>query len=117
MADWFIWLVLGVAGAAVQLDLDCAAPDKARALIDYARVSEIEQVEDIHRDALSKALANCPEGQGRLACRAEQQRQADMDWERKVTEIKVRYERMRQEFEEKCRASLARSSRGSTAVF
>jgi hypothetical protein len=107
MADWFIWLLLGVAGATVQLDLDCAAPDKARALIDYARLSEIEQVEDIHRDALSRALAKCPEGQGRLACRAEQQRQADIDWERKVAEIKARYGKMRQEFEEKCRASTA----------
>lgn len=116
MADWIIWLVLGVAGAAVQLDLDCAAPDKARALIDYARLSEVEQVEDIHRDALSKALANCPEGQGRPACRAEQQRQADIDWERKVAEIKARYDRMRQEFEEKCRASIAGSSRGPTTA-
>jgi len=107
MADWLVWLVLGVAGAAVQLDLDCAAPEKARALIDYARLSEIEQVEDIHRDALSKALANCPEGQGRLACRAEQQRQFDIDWDRKVAEIKARYDRMQQEFEERCRASLA----------
>ena len=107
MAGWFVWLVLGVAGAVVQLDLDCAAPDKARAVIDYARLSEIEQVEDIHRDALAKALANCPEGQGRLACRAEQQRQADIDWERKVAEIKVRYERMLNEFEEKCRTSIA----------
>jgi hypothetical protein len=110
MVDWFVWLVFGLAGAAVQLDLDCAAPEKARALIDYARLSEIEQIEDIHRDALSKALANCPEGQGRLACRAEQQRQADIDWERKVAEIKARYDRMLNDFEEKCRASIARSS-------
>jgi hypothetical protein len=107
MAGWLVWLVLGVAGAVVQLDLDCAAPEQARAVIDYARLSEIEQVEDIHRDALAKALANCPEGQGRLPCRAEQQRQADIDWERKVAEIKVRYERMLNEFEEKCRASIA----------
>lgn len=107
MSTCLVWMLLGVAGAAAQLDLDCAAPDKARALIDYARLSEIEQVEDIHRDALSKALANCPEGQGRLACRAEQQRQADIDWERTVAEIKVRYEKMQQEFEERCRASLA----------
>src|SRR5712692_2330949 len=108
MAANLFWLSLLVAGAAVQLDLDCAAPERARALIEYARLSEIEQVEDIHRDALGKALANCPEGQGRLACRAEQQRQADMDWERKLAEIKVRYEKMRTEFEEKCRASIAR---------
>jgi hypothetical protein len=107
MAACLVWLVLGVAGAAVQLDLDCAAPERARALIEYARLSEIEQVEDIHRDALAKALANCPEGQGRLACRAEQQRQADIDWERKVAEIKLRYQTMLNEFEEKCRTSTA----------
>jgi len=107
MAACLVWLALGVAGAAVQLDLDCAAPERARALIEYARLSEIEQVEDIHREALSRALANCPAGQGRLACRAKQQRQADIDWERKVAEIKTRYQKMRQDFEEKCRASTA----------
>ena len=107
MAACLVWLALGVAGAAVQLDLDCAAPERARALIEYARLSEVEQVEDIHRDALSRALANCPEGQGRLACRAKQQRQADIDWELKVAEIKTRYQKMRQDFEEKCRASTA----------
>jgi hypothetical protein len=107
MAACLVWLALGVAGAAVQLDLDCAAPERARALIEYARLSEVEQVEDIHREALSRALANCPEGQGRMACRAEQQRQADIEWERKVAEIKARYGKIRQEFEEKCRASTA----------
>src|SRR6266568_498229 len=105
MGACLVWLVLEVAGAAVQLDLDCAAPDRARALIEYARLSEIEQIEDIHRDALSRALDKCPEGQGRLACRAEQQRQADIDWERKVAEIKARSEQMQQDFAEKCRAS------------
>ena len=107
MAACLVWLALGVAGAAVQLDLDCEAPERARALIEYARLSEVEQVEDIHREALSRALANCPEGQGRMACRAEQQRQADIEWERKVAEIKARYDTMRKDFEEKCRASTA----------
>jgi hypothetical protein len=107
MGACLVWLVLGVAGTAVQLDLDCAAPDRARALIEYARLSEVEQVEDIHREALSRALANCPAGQGRMACRAEQQRQSDIEWERKVAEIKTRYQRMQQDFEEKCRASTA----------
>jgi len=111
-----VWVLLGAAGVTAQLDLDCAAPGRARALIDYARLSEIEQVEDIHRDALDKALANCPAGQGRQACRAEQQRQADLEWERKVSEIKVRYEKMQKDFEEKCRASIALSSRGPTGA-
>jgi|ERR1700757_1603770 hypothetical protein len=109
MVARLFWLALGVAGASVQLDLDCAAPERARALIEYARLSEIEQVEDIHRDALSRALANCPEGQGRPACRALQQRQADIDWEQKLAEIKARYQKMHQDFEEKCRASTARA--------
>ena len=97
-------LALGVAGAAVQLDLDCAAPERSRALIEYARLSEIEQVEDIHREALARSLAKCPEGQGRPACRAA------IDWEPKVAEIKTRYDKMKQDFEEKCRASTARAS-------
>ena len=44
MGACLVWLVLGVAGAAVQLDLDCAAPERARALIEYARLSEVEQI-------------------------------------------------------------------------
>src|SRR5712691_12762068 len=108
MAACLVWLVLGVAGATVQLDLDCATPERARALIEYARLSEVEQIEDIHRDALSRALANCPEGQGRRAGRAEQQRQADIDWERKLAEVKARYDKMQSDFEERCRASTAR---------
>ena len=68
MAGWVIWIVLSAAGAAAQLDLDCAAPERARALIEYARLSEIEQVEDIHRDLLDKALALCPEGKGNSFC-------------------------------------------------
>lgn len=56
MAGWLIWLILGVAGAAAQLELDCAAPERARALIEYARLSEIEQVEDIHRDPSTRLL-------------------------------------------------------------
>jgi len=107
MSEWLMWLILGVAAAAAQLELDCAAPERARALIEYARLSEIEQVEDIHRDALDKALTRCPTGQGRQACRTEQQRQADLEWERKLADIKARYEKMRKDFEERCRASIA----------
>ena len=114
MAGWLIWMVLGVAGAAAQLELDCAAPERARALIEYARFSEIEQVEDIHRDGLDKAIARCPAGQGRQSCRTEQQRQADLDWERKMSEIKARYEKMHKDFEERCRASIARRGQGTT---
>ena len=114
MAGWVIWMVLSTAGAAAQLDLDCAAPERARALIEYARLSEIEQVEDIHRDALDKALARCPAGQGRQACRTDQRRQADLEWERILAEIKARYDTMHKEFEGRCRASIARGGRAAT---
>ena len=107
MVPCLIWMLLGAVGMAAQLDLDCAAPERARALIEYARLSEVEQAEDIHRDALDKALARCPAGAGREACRAERRRQAELDWERKVAEIKARYEHMHKDFEEKCRASVA----------
>jgi len=107
MAGWVIWMVLSAAGAAAQLELDCAAPERARALIEYAQLSEIEQVEDIHRDLLDKALALCAAGAGREPCRAERRRQADLDWERKLRDIKARYEKMHKDFEERCRASIA----------
>src|SRR5215510_11580824 len=100
-------LTLLLLGSLTQLDLDCARPESARALIDYAQLSEIEQVEDIHRDELDKALTRCPAGRGRERCQAERRREAEVDWNRKVAEIKARYQRMKEEFEERCRASLA----------
>jgi len=103
---WLLVVALSALGLAAQLDLDCAKPESARALIDYAQLSEIEQVEDIHRDELDKALARCPAGSGRERCQAERRREAEADWNRKVAEIKARYQRMKEEFEERCRASL-----------
>ena len=101
-----IVIALAMIAAWAQLDLDCAKPERSRALIDYAQISEIEQVEDIHRDQLDKALARCPAGAQREACRAERRREADLDWERKVAEIKARYQKMHTEFEQGCRASI-----------
>lgn len=117
MRGWLIGLILGAGGAAAQLELDCAAPERARALIEYARLSEIEQGEDIHRDALDKALARCQLGAGREACRAGERRQAGLEWERTLAEIKARYEKMHKDFEERCRASIALSGREITKVF
>jgi hypothetical protein len=54
MAGWITWMLLSAAATAAQLDLDCSAPERGRALIEYAKLSEIEQVEDIHRDLLDK---------------------------------------------------------------
>jgi hypothetical protein len=116
MIGWFICIILSAAGAAAQLELDCAAPERARALIEYARLSEIEQVEDIHRDLLDKALARCPPGAGREPCRAERRRQAELHWERTLTDIKARYAKMQKDFEERCRASIALSGPETTKV-
>ena len=41
-----IVIALALSAALTQLDLDCAKPERSRALIDYAELSEIEQVED-----------------------------------------------------------------------
>ena len=105
-----IVIALALITAWAQLDLDCAKPERSRALIDYAQLSEIEQVEDIHRDQLDKALARCPIGAQREACRAERRREADLDWERKVAEIRARYQKMHTEFEQGCRASIVLGS-------
>lgn len=107
MAAW-MRVALVLLGASAQLDLDCAAPERARALIDYAQLSEIEHVEDVHRDELDRALAGCASAAGRDRCRAERRRQADLDWDQKLVEIKARYQKMRRDFEERCRASIVR---------
>ncbi len=116
MIGWRIWMLLRVAGATAQLDLDCAAPERCRALIEYARLSEIEQREDIHRDSLDRALARCPAGQGRQDCQTEQRRQADLEWERILAEIKARYDNMHKDFEERCRASIVFSGEPLASV-
>lgn len=103
------WVVaLALIASSAQLDLDCAQPERARWLIDYAQLSEIEQVEDIHRDELDKALARCPAGPQGEPCRAERHREADLAWNRKVAEIKARYQKMLKDFEADCRASIVR---------
>ena len=107
MTAWMA-AALALITTSAQLDLDCAKPDRAHALIDYAQLSEIEQVEDIHRDELDKALARCPVGPQREACRADRRREADLDWDRKVAEIKSRYQKMHRDFEQDCRASIVR---------
>lgn len=114
MAAW-MGMALVLLGVSAQLDLDCAAPERARALIDYAQLSEIEQVEDIHRDELDRALARCPAGAQREACRTERRREADLDWERKLSEIKARYQKMHRDFEERCRSSIARGDKARAA--
>jgi hypothetical protein len=108
MAAW-MRVTLVVLGASAQLDLDCAAPERARVLIDYAQLSEIEHVEDVHREELDKALAGCASAAGRDRCRAERRRQADLDWDRKLAEIKAKYQKTHRDFEERCRASIVRS--------
>jgi hypothetical protein len=115
MVACVIWMVFGAAAMAVQLDLDCAAPERSRALIEYARLSEVEQIEDIHRDALDKALARCPAGAGREACRADRRREADLDWNRKLAEIKARYDKLHADFVERCRASITRTGESRVA--
>lgn len=107
MSAWTA-VALALVATWAQLDLDCANPGRSRALIDYAQLSEIEQVEDIHRDELDRALTRCPVGPQREACRAERRREADLDWDRKVAEIKTRYQKMHSDFEQGCRASIVR---------
>jgi hypothetical protein len=53
-----IGVALGVFVASAQLGLDCAKPERARALIDYAQLSEIK----MHKDFEERCRASIARG-------------------------------------------------------
>ncbi|HET8578678.1 MAG TPA: hypothetical protein VFO18_16400 [Methylomirabilota bacterium] len=93
--------------ASAEADLDCARPGQSRNYIAKLRLADIEWAEDVHREALWMAFGRCPAGSGQTACRAEQQRRFDAEWQQTKAEIDVKYRKMQEDFELRCRASIS----------
>ena len=106
MQAWWLGLALGWMLGGTQLDLDCAEPARARALIGRLQLSEIEGAEDINRAAMWNAFGRCPTGPRQAACREAEQRRFEGDWQKQKAAIEAKYRTMLEQFEERCRASI-----------
>ncbi len=90
-----------------QADLDCAKAAQSRNYIAKLRLAEFEWAEDVHREALWNAFGRCPAGPRQAACRAEQQRRFDAEWQRTRAAIEAKYKKMEEAFELRCQASVS----------
>jgi hypothetical protein len=100
-------VALAVVLAQAPLSPGCA--DRAAALheLGRARVSEIEQAEDVHWEALRQALARCRKAPDRSGCERARRREAETGFARTRAAIEATYERLAGELEARCHAPLA----------
>lgn len=106
MKGWRLGLALAGMLHALQLELDCARPTAARNLLGQAKLSEIEWAEDVNRAALWEAFGRCPAGPGAEACRDQQRQRFSAQLDRQKAAIEAQYQKMLNDFEERCRASI-----------
>jgi hypothetical protein len=107
MNAWALGLLLAGLLHAAQLELDCARPATARALIGRIKLSEIEWAEDVNRAAMWDAFGRCAALPQAEACRERERRRFTDDLDRQKATIEAKYQRMLEDFEERCRASIA----------
>jgi hypothetical protein len=107
MAGRLIGLALTGVLLMAQADLDCARPIQSRNFIAKLRLAEFEWAEDVHREALWNAFGRCPAGPGQAACRAEQQRRFDAEWQKIREGIDAKYRKMEEDFDLRCQASIS----------
>jgi hypothetical protein len=103
-----LWLGLLLAGLTQgsDLELDCARPNAASALIGQARLSDIEWAEDVNREAMWEAFGRCPPGPGAPACREQHRRDFETALERQKAAIREKYRKILRDFLEGCLASI-----------
>lgn len=106
MTGWGLGFVVLALLAGAGPELDCARPAAARSLVGRMMLSEIEGAEDIHRAAMWDAFGRCPAGPGRERCVAGEKRRFEADWQRQKAGIEAKYQRILEDFDERCRATL-----------
>ncbi len=101
-------MTLGLVGvlAGAQLELDCAHPAAARALIGRVRLSEIEWAEDVNRAAMWEAFGRCADRPGADSCRDGERERFAADWARQKAAIEAKYDQMLKDFDARCQASI-----------
>ena len=93
-------------------DLDCGRPADASAQISRLRLAELEYAEDVHREAHWSALGRCGGGPASDGCRQAETRRHDATWRETRAAIDAKYRRMREAYEERCRAAISRAPPG-----
>ncbi len=106
MNGWVLSVALAGLSMIAQGDLDCARPAQSRTYIAKLRLAEFEWAEDVHREAMWQAFGRCPSGPRQAACRAEQQKRFDAEWQTTKAGIEAKYKKMEEDFEVRCRASV-----------
>jgi hypothetical protein len=116
LSGWLLWAILSGTLLGVETDLDCARPDQARIWLGRLMLSEIEGAEDVHRAAMWEAFGRCaPSANGGL-CRESERQRFEAQWERQKKEIEDKYRKIMSNFEERCRAAIARAEDSSPPV-
>jgi hypothetical protein len=107
MVGWVLGFALLSYLDAVQLELDCAKPAAARTLIGQTKLSDIEWAEDVSRAAMWEAFGRCAAaGPKAQDCRDEERTRFEADLDRQKAAIEAQYQRMIEEFEQRCQASI-----------
>lgn len=107
MTGWVSgFALLSLLGTA-QLDLDCAKPSASRNLLGQTKLSDIEWAEDVSRAAMWEAFGRCAAAGPRAQeCREEERKRFEADLDRQKAAIEAQYQRMIEEFEQRCQASI-----------
>jgi hypothetical protein len=109
LSGWLLGAILsGTLLGGAETDLDCARPDQARIWLSRLMLSEIEGAEDIHRAAMWDAFGRCAPGANGGPCRESQRRRFEAQWDGQKKEIEDKYRKMLSDFEDRCRAAIAR---------
>jgi hypothetical protein len=103
MTDRLAGMVLLLAMATGQVELDCARPGQARDELARLRLAEIEGAEDIHRAVMWEAFGRCPAGAEGEPCRERERRRFGARWDQQRRQIEDKYRRLLLEFEARCR--------------
>lgn len=107
MVGWVVGFALLSFFDTAQLDLDCAKPSASRNLIGQTKLSEIEWAEDVSRAAMWEAFGRCAAaGLRAQECRDEERKRFEADLDRQKAAIEAQYQRMIEEFEQRCQASI-----------
>ena len=107
MVGWVLGFALLGFLEGAQLDLDCAKPGAARNLIGQTKLSEIEWAEDVSRAAMWEAFGRCAAAGPRAQdCRDEERKRFEADLDRQRVAIEAQYQRMLEEFAQRCQASI-----------
>ena len=107
LMEWSAVTALVLTLLSGQVELDCSRREQSRGILARLQLAEIEGAEDIHRAVMWEAFGRCGPGGAGEPCREGERRRFGALWDQQKQEIEAKYQRMRSEFEQRCRGSLS----------